>query len=105
MGRVLGPQEVAGICGCNPSLGTLGEGLPPLTKGNEWVLDWMWGGGIKLGEGSVKVDQMKWEHVCISGGQQVETPSLCHTVTLGITILRSWESRQKQVEQSGWLKY
>lgn len=29
MGRVLGPQEVAGICGCNPSLGTLGEqGLP-----------------------------------------------------------------------------
>lgn len=26
MGRVLGPQEVAGICGCNPSPGTLGEG-------------------------------------------------------------------------------
>lgn len=29
MGRVLGPQEVAGICGCNPSPGTLGEGGCP----------------------------------------------------------------------------
>lgn len=81
------------------------QGATSTDKGNEWVCDLMWGGGIKLGGGSEKVDQMKWERVCISGGQQVGTPSLCHTVPLGTTILRSWESCQKQVEQFGWLKY